>query len=204
MKYTSDIAFTPAVKKLQEKFGSRKGYGRMEISGGWQQEINSNLSHILKGMDSFYFATSNSNNQPYIQHRGGPKGFLKVLDNKRLAFADFSGNKQYISIGNLSENNKSYIFLMDYANQTRIKIWGTVEVVENDTELINSLSDENYNAKSERAIIFTVEAWDVNCRQHIQRRFTIEQIEEVTKPLYDKIKALKDDIDRMKTSNPEP
>ncbi|MDO5979845.1 pyridoxamine 5'-phosphate oxidase family protein [Flavivirga spongiicola] len=202
MKYTSDIAFTPAVKKLQEKFGSRKGYGRMETSGGWQQEINPNLAHILQHMDSFYFATSNSINQPYIQHRGGPKGFLKVLDNKRLAFADFSGNKQYISVGNLSENNKAYIFLMDYANQTRIKIWGTAEIVENDIELINSLSDENYNAKSERAIIFSVVAWDVNCRQHIQRRFTIEQIEEVTKPLYNKIKALKEEINSLKTNTP--
>lgn len=199
MKYTSDIAFTPAVKELQEKFGSRKGYEHMEISGGWQHEINSNLLHILKNMDSFYFATSNSNNQPYIQHRGGPKGFLKALDSKRLAFADFSGNKQYISIGNLNENNKAYIFLMDYANQTRIKIWGTAEIVENDTELINSLSDENYKATSERAIIFTVEAWDVNCRQHIQRRFTIEQIEEVTKPLYDKIKTLKEEINNLKS-----
>ncbi|WP_303317030.1 pyridoxamine 5'-phosphate oxidase family protein [Flavivirga abyssicola] len=200
MKYTSDIAFTPAVKKLQEKFGSRKGYERMEISGGWQQEINANLAQILQNMDSFYFATSNNNNQPYIQHRGGPKGFLKVIDNKCLAFADFSGNKQYISIGNLSENNKAYIFLMDYANQTRIKIWGTAKIVENDTKLINFLSDEHYNAKSERAIIFTVEAWDVNCRQHIQRRFTIDQIEEVTKPLYDKIKALKEDIDKLKNT----
>ncbi|MDO5989140.1 pyridoxamine 5'-phosphate oxidase family protein [Flavivirga amylovorans] len=202
MKHTSDIAFTPAVKELQEKYGSRKSYERMELSGGWQHEINSNLFHILQNMDSFYFATSNNNNQPYIQHRGGPKGFLKVLDNKRLAFADFSGNKQYISIGNLSENNKAYIFLMDYSNQTRIKIWGTAEIIENDKELINSLSDENYNAKSERAIIFTVEAWDVNCRQHIRRRFTIEQIEEVTKPLYDKIKALQEEINILKTNTP--
>ncbi|AUP78468.1 pyridoxamine 5'-phosphate oxidase family protein [Flavivirga eckloniae] len=198
MKNTSDIAFTPAVKELQEKFGSRKTYEHMELSGGWQHEINSNLFHILKNMDSFYFGTSNSNNQPYIQHRGGPKGFLKVLDNKRLAFADFSGNKQYISIGNLSENNKAYIFLMDYANLTRIKIWGTAEIEEGDTELINSLFDEGYNAKPERAIIFTVEAWDVNCRQHIQRRFTLEQIEEVTKPLYDTIKALKKEINNLK------
>lgn len=190
MKPTSDIAFTPAVKALQEKNNSRRSYERMERMGGWRSEVTQDLSEFLGTMDSFYLGTTNSEGQPYIQHRGGPKGFLKVLDPKRLAFADFSGNKQYISIGNLSENNKAYIFLMDYRNQTRVKIWGTAEVVEEDTDLIASLSDENYNAKSERAILFTVEAWDINCRQHIKQRFTAEDIEKVTQPLYDRIKEL--------------
>jgi len=190
MKPTSDIAFTPAVKALQEKHNSRRSYERMEKMGGWQSEVTTDLSEFLSTMDSFYLGTTNSKGQPYIQHRGGPKGFLKVLDTKRLAFADFSGNKQYISIGNLSENNKAYIFLMDYRNQTRIKIWGTAEVVDDDTELITSLSDENYRAKLERAIVFTVEAWDINCRQHIKQRFTAEDIEKVTQPLYERIKEL--------------
>lgn len=190
MKPTSDIAFTPAVKALQEKNNSRRSYERMEQMGGWQSEVTDDLKSFLSTMDSFYIGTTNSTGQPYIQHRGGPKGFLKALDKHRLAFADFSGNKQYISIGNLSENSKAFIFLMDYRNQTRIKIWGTAEVVEDDMDLIASLSDANYRAKSERAIVFTINAWDINCRQHIKQRFTAEEIEKVTKPLYDRIKEL--------------
>jgi len=125
LKYTSDIAFTPSVKAIQEKYHSRGIYERMEQSGGWQSEVTPQLEQFLSTMDSFYFGTASLNGQPYIQHRGGPKGFLKVLDNKTLAFADYAGNRQYISTGNLSENNKAFIFLMDYPNRTRIKIWGT-------------------------------------------------------------------------------
>lgn len=190
MKYTSDIAFTPAVKDLQEKYLSRKGYERMEQSGGWQTMITPDIESFISRVDSFYLATSNSEGQPYIQHRGGPEGFLKVIDHKRLAFADFRGNKQYISSGNLSENNKAFIFLMDYPNRTRIKIWGTAEVIYDDSDLIESLGDPSYNAKLERAVMFTVEAWDVNCPQHIKQRFTSEDIKEITQPLLDKIKAL--------------
>ena len=113
LEYTSDVAFTPAVKAMQEKYRSRASYARMEEMGGWQSEANPQLVGFLSTMDSFYFGTANADGQPYIQHRGGPKGFLKVLDEKRLAFADFVGNKQYISVGNLSENNKASIFLMD-------------------------------------------------------------------------------------------
>ncbi len=194
MKYTSDIAFTPAVKALQEKYRSRSGYARMEQSGGWQSQITPQLEHFLSSMDSFYFGTANDEGQPYIQHRGGPKGFLKVLDHKRLAFADFSGNRQYISTGNLNENNKAFIFLMDYPNQSRIKIWGTSEVIFDDKELLESLSDPSYGARLERAIIFTVEAWDVNCPQHIQQRFTVEDIDKLTAPLHKKIKELEEQL----------
>ena len=144
----------------------------------------------MANMDSFYLGTANSDGQPYIQHRGGPKGFLKVLDNKRLAFADFTGNKQYISIGNLTENNKATIFLMDYPNQTRIKIWGTAAVVDDDEELLSSLSDPSYRGRVERVILFTVTAWDVNCPQHIQPRFTKAQLETVTAPLKARITEL--------------
>ncbi|MFD2568253.1 pyridoxamine 5'-phosphate oxidase family protein [Pseudotenacibaculum haliotis] len=188
--YTSDIAFTPAVKALQKKYHSRKGYARMEQSGGWQTEVNEGLEQFLTTIDSFYLATSNSDGQPYIQHRGGPKGFLKKLNNRMLAFADYRGNKQYISAGNLNENNKSFIFLMDYPNRTRIKIWGSAKVEYDDKALIKSLSDSNYNAHPERAIIFTVEAWDVNCPQHITPRFTEEQVRQVTDPLKKRIKEL--------------
>ena len=190
LKYTSDIAFTPSVKAIQEKYHSRNGYARMEQSRGWQSQVTPPLGQFLNAMDSFYFGTANTSGQPYIQHRGGPKGFLKVLDNKTLAFADFSGNRQYISTGNLSENNKAYIFLMDYPNRTRIKIWGTAKVIEDDKELLDSLSDPSYKARLERAIIFTVEAWDANCPQHIQQRFTQEDIKAITHPLDKKILEL--------------
>lgn len=190
IKYTSDVAFTPAVKKLQEKNNSRRNYARMEQSRGWQSQITPQLEHFLQIMDSFYFSTANSQGQPYVQHRGGPKGFLKVLDHKTLAFADFAGNQQFITTGNLSENNKAYIFLMDYPNRRRIKIWGTAKIISNDEKLLASLSDPSYQARPERAILFTVSAWDSNCPQHIKQRFTKEDIQEITKPLYKKIETL--------------
>jgi len=189
-KVTSDIAFTPAVKELQSKQGSRNSYERMEMMGGWQSEIDSQLEQFIGNMDSFYLATSNALGQPYIQHRGGPKGFLNVIDKKHLAFADFTGNKQYISTGNLSENNKAFIFLMDYPTRTRIKIWGTAKVIEDDKELLNSLVDVTYKAKVERAIVFHVEAFDVNCPQHIQPRYTKEQLSSITDPLHQRIAEL--------------
>ncbi len=194
LKYTSDIAFTPAVKELQKKYNSRNSYARMEVNGGWQSEITPQLKQFLNGLDSFYLGTSNADGQPYIQHRGGPKGFLKVLDKKRLVFADYSGNKQYISTGNLSENNKGFIFLMDYPSRTRIKIWGTINVIFDDKELLDSLSDSSYRARLERAMIFTVDAWDANCPQHIKQRFTSEDIDKITKPLLSKIKELEEKL----------
>lgn len=189
MKYTSDIVFTPKVKEFQEKYNSRNSYSRMERNGSWNSKVTSELIHFLATIDSFYFGSSNSEGQPYIQHRGGMMGFLKPIDEKHLGFADFSGNKQYISIGNLSENDKATIFLMHYPSQTRIKIWGTAKISE-DPELIESLKDEDYHAKIERAIIFKVEAWDVNCRQHIKQRFTAEEIKKITDPLQSKINEL--------------
>jgi hypothetical protein len=189
-KYPSDVVFTPAVKEVQEQLGSRKNYARMEERGGWQTEIDSGLEQFIANMDSFYMGTANSDGQPYIQHRGGPKGFLKILDNKQLAFADFTGNKQYISVGNLTENNRATLFLMDYPNKTRIKIWGTAVVVDDDEELLTSLSDPSYPGRVERALIFTVSAWDVNCPQHIRPRFTKEQLEPITDPLNTRITEL--------------
>ena len=188
-KYTSDIGFSPSVKAIQEKNHSRASYARMEETRGWQSEVTPQLSQFLSTMDSFYLGTANNSGQPYIQHRGGPKGFLKVLDNRRLAFADFSGNRQYISTGNLDENDKAFIFLMDYPNKTRIKIWGTASISE-DRALLESVTDPTYKARVERAMVFTVEAWDVNCPQHIKQRFTQEDVESITKPLNEKIKEL--------------
>ena len=195
-----DVVFTKAVKKVQEQQGSRRSYARMEERGGWQTEVDTGLEQFLHRMDSFYMGTANKDGQPYIQHRGGPKGFLKILDNKRLAFADFTGNRQYISVGNLSENDKATIFLMDYPNRTRIKIWGTAAVVDDDEELLASLSDKEYGARVERAIVFTVTAWDVNCPQHIQPRYTQEAIETVTGPLKKKIAELEAVISKHELS----
>ncbi len=186
----SDIAFTPSVKAAQERLGSRKQYARIEERGGWQNVITDDLAEFIAERDSFYLATASGEGRPYIQHRGGPKGFLKVLDQRTLGFADFSGNRQYISVGNLAENNKAFIFLMDYANQQRIKIWGTAEVIENDPKLLEQLTDPIYRGRPERAFRFHVEAWDVNCPQHIKPRFTAEEIDSTVRALSDRIAEL--------------
>ncbi len=172
--YVSDIAFTPAVKAAQEQLGSRKAYANVEKRGSWTSVITPELEVFIAERDSLYLGTSSASGQPYIQHRGGPKGFVKVLDEKTLAFAEFSGNAQYISLGNLGENPKAFIFLMDYPNRMRIKIWGTAHFSD-DPELVARLTDESYGARVERALVFHVEAWDRNCEQHIQRRFTREE-----------------------------
>jgi len=171
----SDIAFTPAVKTQQEENGSRTAYAKMEQRGGWKSKATPELSAFLAQRDSFYMATATADGQPYIQHRGGPKGFLKVLDESTLAFADFAGNAQYISVGNLSENNKANLFLMDYPNRRRIKIWGTAHVNEDDEELLTKLNDPEYGGRPERVIVFKIKAWDVNCPQHITPRFTEDE-----------------------------
>ena len=172
----SDVAFTPAVKAVQEEMGSRRGYAAMEQKGGWSDRVSGDLEGFLAERDSFYFATASAEGRPYIQHRGGPKGFLRVLDDKTLAFADYSGNKQYISVGNLSENDQAFLFLMDYPNRKRVKIWGRAEIVVGDPELLARLEDPEYGARLERALVFHIEAWDVNCPQHIQPRYTVEEI----------------------------
>ena len=174
---------------------------KMEQSDRWTNEITPDLAAFLDQRDSIYLATSNDDGQPYIQHRGGPAGFLKVLDDRRFGFADFKGNKQYISLGNLSENNKVFVFLMDYPNQRRIKLWGTAEVIEDDPALTENLMVEGYKAKAERSIVITVEAWDVNCRQHILPRFSPAQIEEAVAPLEARITDLEN---RLRAAGIDP
>ena len=196
--YISDIAFTPTVKAVQERLGSRRGYARMEEKGGWQDKVTNDLAAFLAERDSLYLATATAEGQPYIQHRGGPKGFLKVLDENRLAFADFKGNRQYITLGNLTENPRAYIFLMDYANRRRIKVWGRAEVVENDPWMLEKLEDPNYGGVPERAIVFHVEAWDVNCPQHITRRYTEDDIETAFAKLQGRIQELEAEVERLK------
>ena len=176
--YASDIAFTNSVKSIQQRYGSRDPYAKIE-QNWWPDRISPELANFIAQRDSFYMATVNGEGQPYIQHRGGSKGFLKVLNDQTLGFADFRGNRQYISYGNLQENNKICLFLMDYPNQTRIKIWGTAEVIENDQPLIDKLSVIGYKGKSERAFIIRVATWDKNCPQHITARYSIDQINEL-------------------------
>ena len=199
----SDIAFSPAVKAMQERLGSRAAYARMEDKGGWLDRVTPELAQFLAERDSFYLATASADGQPYIQHRGGPRGFLKPLDEKTLAFADFGGNRQYISAGNLSENDKATIFLMDYAGRRRIKVWGRARVVEDDEALLARLADPAYGAQPERAIVFTVEAWDVNCPQHIVRRFTEEQVSRIVAPLNHRIARLEAELTALGGSAPE-
>ncbi|MCH8918009.1 MAG: pyridoxamine 5'-phosphate oxidase [Alphaproteobacteria bacterium] len=188
--YTSDVAFSPAVKRLQEENGSRGGYAKMESRGGWSDTVTGDLARFIAARDSFYLATANGAGQPYIQHRGGPPGFLKVVDGHTLAFADFRGNRQFITAGNLSENEQAYIFLMDYANRRRIKIWGRARVVDDDPALLAGLVDKDYDAVPERAVVFEVTAWDVNCPQHITPRFTEAEVAELTAPLKSRIAEL--------------
>jgi uncharacterized protein len=169
--YSSDVAFTPAVKDIQSRKGSRVAYAHVEDRGGWRTEIDQDLAAFLAEANSFYFATASAEGQPYIQHRGGPKGFIRILDKNTLAFADYKGNQQFITQGNLSENPKAYIFIMDYAHRRRVKLWGEAKIIEDDPALVKSLMPTGYRARPEQAILFHIEAWDTNCPQHIPQKF---------------------------------
>lgn len=169
--YSSDVAFTPAVKSIQARKGSRDTYARQEERGGWRTEIDENLAAFLGQADSFYLATATADGQPYIQHRGGPKGFVKILDKNTIAFADYAGNRQYITQGNLSENPRAYIFVMDYAHRRRVKLWGEARMVEDDPALIEALMPKGYRARPEQVLVFRIAAWDTNCPQHIPQKF---------------------------------
>lgn len=198
--FQSDIAFTPAVKAIQHQKGSRKNYARMEQSVEWQTTVTSDLKEFLADLDMFYLGTATADGQPYIQYRGGPPGFLKVIDNHTLAFADFGGNRQYITLGNLSENPKAFIFLMDYANSRRVKVWGNARVVENDPALLELLGDSSYPGKIERAILFEIKAWDVNCPQHIHKRFPQKQVAKVIEELQGRIAELETKLQGIQTN----
>jgi predicted pyridoxine 5'-phosphate oxidase superfamily flavin-nucleotide-binding protein len=169
--YSSDVAFTPAVKEIQTRKGSRDAYAHVEQRGGWRTEVDENLAAFLAETNSLYFSTASADGQPYIQHRGGPRGFVKILDKTTLAFADYSGNRQYITQGNLAENPKAHIFVMDYAHRRRVKIWGEARVVDDDPALMTSLMPQGYKARPEQVILFKISAWDTNCPQHIPQKF---------------------------------
>ena len=168
--YSSDVAFTPTVKALQTRKGSRGAYARVE-ERGWQTRITPELAEFIAAQTSVFLATANADGQPYIQHRGGPAGFLRVLDDRTIGFVDFAGNRQYITQGNLSENPKAYIFVMDFAHRRRVKIWGEARVVDDDPALLKSLMPVGYKARPEQVILFKISAWDPNCPQHIPQKF---------------------------------
>ncbi|MGO4566311.1 pyridoxamine 5'-phosphate oxidase family protein [Rhizobium sp. 2YAF20] len=174
--YSSDVAFTPSVKEIQARKGSRQSYSRVEQRGGWMTTITPDLKEFIESQISIFMATANKECQPYMQHRGGPPGFLRVLDEKTLGFVDFSGNRQFISQGNLLDNDKAQLFLIDYGSRQRVKIWGTARVVENDAALVARLMPKDYNAKPEQTIVFHVDAWDANCPQHIPLRFEAPEV----------------------------
>ncbi len=197
-QFSSDIAFTPAVKGIQAAKGSRASYARMEMGGSWETTVTPVLEAFLSELDMFYLGTANATGQPYIQYRGGSPGFLKKIDEKTLGFADFGGNRQYITLGNLSENSQAFIFLMDYAHSQRIKLWGHARVVEDDSALLNQLRDSSYPSHAERAILFEIEAWDVNCPQHIHKRFSQQQVAPVIEQLQSRIAELEAEVRRLK------
>jgi uncharacterized protein len=169
--FSSDVAFTPAVKAIQARKGSRESYAHVEESGGWRTDIDENLAGFLAETNSFFLATATADGQPYIQHRGGPKGFIKIVDKNTIAFADYSGNRQFITQGNLSENPKAHIFVMDYAHRRRVKIWGEARVVDDDPALTAALMPKGYKARPEQVVLFKIAAWDTNCPQHIPQKF---------------------------------
>ncbi|AIT81798.1 pyridoxamine 5'-phosphate oxidase family protein [Novosphingobium pentaromativorans] len=173
---SSDVAFTASVKAMQQARGSREAYARIEQRGGFRTGINDDLADFLTRIDTAYLATASAGSQPYAQHRGGPPGFIRVIDARTLGFADFVGNRQYVTAGNLAENEQAFLFLMDYGARRRIKIWGLARVVADDPELVARLMPQGYPARAEQAILFTVLAWDVNCPQHIPRKLDADDV----------------------------
>ena len=198
MTSSSDIAFTSTVKAIQSRKGSRDAYARQEQRGGWSTEIDADLKVFIEAQTSVFLATANVEGQPYIQHRGGPRGFLKVIDRRTIGFVDYAGNRQFISSGNLADNPKAYLFLIDYAHRRRIKIWGTAKVLEGDVDLTTRLMPADYRARAEQVILFTVTAWDANCPQHIPQRFEAADVAEALLAKDEQIAALKAELALLK------
>jgi predicted pyridoxine 5'-phosphate oxidase superfamily flavin-nucleotide-binding protein len=195
MSGPEDAMFSPAVKAEQTRLGSRAQFEDRE----WQSEITDDLRQFLAVIDTFFFATASADGRPYVQHRGGPPGFLKPIGTHMLAFADFAGNRQYITLGHLKENDRAHIFIPHFATQQRVKLWGRARVVEGDLALMERLVDPAYKAKPERAIVFQLEAWDSNCRQHIVPRYSEAEIAPAVDKLAQRIKELEEEVARLKS-----
>ena len=195
---SSDIAFSDAVKAVQTARHSRESYEKMEMRGGFRTRITEDLIEFLAEVDTAYLATANADGQPYAQHRGGPKGFIRVVDDTTLAFVDYVGNRQYITTGNLTENDKAFLFLMDYANRRRIKIWGRASVVESNPELVAKLMPDGYRARPEQVVLFKIEAWDTNCPQHIPQKFDAALVAEKLTEMQSQIEALEAETEQLR------
>ena len=198
MSYSSDVAFTPTVKALQTARGSSTSYAAMEARGGWKTKVTPELAAFVAEQTSIFLSTVNAEGQPYIQHRGGPAGFLRVLDEQTLAFADYRGNRQYISMGNLAENPKAFLFLIDYATKRRIKIWGEARMVTDDPALLARLMPEGYRAAPEQALLFKITAWDANCPQHIPQRFDAADVTAALEERDQKIAVLEAELAQLR------
>ena len=193
----SSIVFTPAVQKAQAERGAASSYER-RIAEGFPDTVTPELAKFIAEQDMAFLGTASGDGAPYIQHRGGPKGFIKIIDETTLGFADYRCNRQYITLANLSENDRAYLFLLDPARRQRIKIWGRARIVEDDAALVAKLFDDGYKAKPERAILFTIEAWDVNCSQHIVTRYSEAQLEDAFADVRKHIAALEADNARLR------
>lgn len=195
----SDVAFTKSVKAEQERRGSRAAYARMEQGEGWATTVNDELRELLAERDSFYLATASADGRPYVQHRGGPPGFVRVVDERTLAFVDFAGNRQYVTVGNLAENDRAFLFFMDYARRRRVKVWGRARVVE-DPALVARLMPEGYRARGERVIVFAIEAWDVNCPQHIPQKIDAADVRAAIERLEARVRELEAENARLRSA----
>jgi len=197
MTNNSEIVFPPAARLAQVERGSAHAYEK-KIVAGFPDRVTPDLAGFIAELDTAFLATVSESGAPYIQHRGGPKGFIKVIDERTLGFADYAGNRQYITLGNLAGNDRAFLFLLDFANRQRIKVWGSARVVEGDTALLERLIDPNYRARPERAILFTIEAWDSNCSQHITERFTPAEVAMAVTGLRERIVALEAENARLR------
>jgi predicted pyridoxine 5'-phosphate oxidase superfamily flavin-nucleotide-binding protein len=189
MTNNSELVFPPAVRRAQAERGTAQLYAK-KVEHGFPSTVTPEFAAFIAEQDTAFLATASADGAPYIQHRGGPKGFIKVIDERTLGFADYRGNKQFITLGNLSENDRAYLFLLDFSRRQRIKLWGRARVVENDDALTAELFDHGYKAKPERVILFTVQAWDVNCSQHITARMTVPEVEGLLGTVQERIAAL--------------
>ena len=192
--YPSDVAFTPSVKAVQTRKGSRDRYLRMEQNGSWATRITPDLRSFIEAQTSVFLATANPTGQPYVQHRGGPPGFLRVIDDITLGFVDYAGNRQYVTLGNLADNANAFLFLIDYAHRQRVKIWGTARVVEGAADLTAELMPEGYRARAEQVILFTISAWNANCAQHIPQRFEAADVAAALAQRDERIAALEAEV----------
>jgi predicted pyridoxine 5'-phosphate oxidase superfamily flavin-nucleotide-binding protein len=203
-RIASDVAFTPTVKAIQARKGSRTAYARMEEKAGWDTAITPDLAAFIAEQTSVFLGTANAAGQPYIQHRGGPPGFLRVLDEKTIAFADFRGNRQFITQGNLADNPKAHLFLIDYSRRQRVKLWGEARVVEDDPALLANLMPPDYKARGDQAILFRVDTWNANCPQHIPQRFEAADVARALEERDRRIVQLEAEITRLKGQLRQP